>query len=276
MKHLIVAIDFSKEAENALEYAGALAQQAGAKVIIFNSFTIPVHASNSLLPASVYQEMIDQNILLLKRKAGALAEAYGVETGIEAGSLDMASEIDEILLKYESPLLVMGMAAQSLEQDLFGNTTTSIIMKLKYPVLAVPLSARFKGIRKILFACDEVSDKTLLEKIRDLASAFGSEIEIFHVSKADEPVNRTNDPEISMILDDVPHSFKNIQSAAVIREIENEIKNTAADLLIMVPRKYNFLQAIIHRSKTRIMASNNNVPLLSLPLDELWAMSHEL
>jgi len=52
----------------------------------------------------------------------------------------------------------------------------------------------------------------------------------------------------------------------VLKVIEEEVIHMNADLLIMVPQKYGFLESIIHRSKTRVMASNNNVPLLSIPI----------
>ena len=48
MKTIIVATDFSKEAENALEYTGALAKLSGSKVVIFNSYSLPLHTSNSV------------------------------------------------------------------------------------------------------------------------------------------------------------------------------------------------------------------------------------
>jgi hypothetical protein len=34
----------------------------------------------------------------------------------------------------------------------------------------------------------------------------------------------------------------------------------------MMPNKYGFWGSLIHRSKTRIMASGSEIPLMSLPL----------
>jgi len=163
------------------------------------------------------------------------------------------------------------MAAKSIEQDLFGNSTTAMIMKLKYPVLAVPYQTKFDGIKKILFAYDEVENKELFEKIRDLAIALDAEITVFHVAKQIEQlkgeITATDaTPMIAEVLKDVPHYFKNVASDNVLKVIEEEVIHMNADLLIMVPQKYGFLESIIHRSKTRVMASNNKVPLLSIPI----------
>ncbi|HUH33624.1 MAG TPA: universal stress protein [Daejeonella sp.] len=261
MKTLIVATDFSKEAENAIEYAGALAKQMHRKVILFNSFVIPIHATNSLLPASAFQEMISHNHEILRARALKLAESYSIEVGYESGLLDLNEGVEELIEKHNGSIVIMGMAAKSLDQDLFGNTTTSLMMKLRYPVLAVPVGSVFKGIDRILYACDELQDKTVLDKIRDIAVVLQAEIEIFHVGKHIARLVEQG----AETLKEVPHYYKNVESGKVIDEIETEVIKSNIDLLIMVPHKYGFLDSILHRSKTRVMASNNKVPLLSLP-----------
>lgn len=270
MSTFIVATDFSKEAENALEYAGALAKQIKAKVILFNSYSIPIHAANSLLSAASYQELIDHNNHILKVRAKKLADAYSIEAGCECGLMDLTNELESMMVKHSAKFVVMGMAPKSLEQDLFGNTTTSAIMRLKFPVLAVPYTSKFEGIKKILFACDDIQDQGILNRIKEVASSLSAEVEVFYVSKRIDNLKAAARERSAMVIDevlaDVPHYYKNVESGEVIKEIENEINNISADLLIMLPRKYGFLESVLHRSKTRIMASNNSVPMLSIPM----------
>ena len=273
MRTLIVATDFSKEAENAIEYAGAFAKQIGTKVILFNSFSLPIHATNTLLPASAFQELISHNNEILKARALKLSETYFIEVGYESCLLDFDKELDGLIKKYNAGMVVMGMAAKSFEQDLFGNTTTSLIMKLKYPVLAVPIGSKFEGIKTILFACDMLHPvhQTILDKIKEIALGHGAEVEIFHVHRKLEKMQAEQKDlatanSIDDTLEEVPHYYKNIESAEVIKELEKEIIQFSADLLIMVPNKYAFPESLIHKSKTRVMASNNKVPLLSIPI----------
>jgi multimeric flavodoxin WrbA len=126
---------------------------------------------------------------------------------------------------------------------------------------------------KILFAYDELHEvqNKILEKIREIASLLGAEVEIFHVEdKVKKPEgsenNRSEKTQIAEGLKGINHYYKNVESSAVIKEIEKEVKQINADLLIMMPKQYGFWDSLIHRSKTRIMASNNEVPLLSFPL----------
>lgn len=272
MKTILVSTDFSKEAENAVEYAAAMAKVMGAQVMIYNSFVVPPHFSNSLLPASAYQELIDHNNEILNNRALKLQLDYGITAGFESDLLNLEEDLNRLVVKYNAGFVVMGMAKKSLDQDLFGNTTTSVIMKMKHQVLSVPYTSRFSRINKILFACEEdMKDHHVFDTIKDLALILGAEVEVFNVVQhADKIMTAQQQRDATEVIDEllegVSHSFRQLESNYVISEIENELIRQQADLLIMVPRKYGFLKSIIHRSKTRIMATNNNVPLLTIPL----------
>jgi|SRR5690554_4089866 len=268
MRPFIVPTDFSPEAENALEYACAAAKHFGAKVILFNSFSFSIHASNSRLSASSMQELEEHNTNILKTRTEALSKTYGIDIGYEYGlMLNVTEELDVLMAKYQAELVIMGMAPRSLAQELFGNTTTAVIMKQKYPVLAVPVGSSFNGLKKILFACEDVNkvQEEIINRIRSLAALPGSEVEVFHVQNKEVADADLSSPVITEGLEGVNHYYKRVTSRTVIKEIEKEVKRFGADLLVMMPKKYGFWESIIHRSKTRIMASNNSVPLLSLP-----------
>lgn len=274
MKIFIVPTDFSQEAENALEYACAAAKNIGAKVVVFNSYSFPIHASNARLPASSMRDLEEQNKKILENRTKQLSQNYGIEVDYEYGLMtEVTEELDNLMVKYKGDAVIMGMAPRSLAQDLFGNTTTSVILKQKYPVLAVPLGSTYKGFRRILFACDNPRDvpQHILAKIREIASALDAEVEIFHVQAKVDKISHNeravpNPSTVEEGLEGITYYYKDVESGAVIKEIEKEVKILEADLLIMMPKKYGFWDSLIHRSKTRIMASNNAVPLLSIPL----------
>ena len=166
----------------------------------------------------------------------------------------------------------MGMAASSLAQDIFGNTTTAAIMQLKFPVLAVPADVKYDGIKKILFACEVTRGvhQKVLDQIRNLSLLFNAEVILFHVrekvSEIEESQVRSSAKEIGDGLKGTSYYFKDVDSEEVIKAIKNELQVSGADLLIMVPYRYGFWNSLIQRSKTRMMASKSSVPLLSIPL----------
>lgn len=270
---IIVATDFSEVAENAVEYAAAIAKHTNSRLILFNSFVIPIHAANTLLPASSIQKLLTDNEIRLIESALALSLDYDIEVGHESTMAFVEDELKALLLKYEASLVVLGMNTKSLEQDLWGNTTTSAIKKLKFPVLAVPLGAKFEGTRKVLFACDVLSgiSEKVLAQVKELAVSLTAEVEVFNVNEALEELkaegaDRLSTNAIDDGLEGISYYYKNVKSNAVIAEIEKEIEIFGADMLVMVPKKYGFWASLVHRSKTRMMASGLHIPLLSIPI----------
>jgi hypothetical protein len=81
------------------------------------------------------------------------------------------------------------------------------------------------------------------------------------LQEVSEPV----DTHIGEALSGISYYYKNIQSNKIIRAIQDEMKATQPDLLIMAPYTYGFWDSVVHRSKTRMMAAGINIPLLSLP-----------
>lgn len=268
MKTIIAATDFSKEAENALEYTGALAKRSGSKVVIFNSYSLPLHTSNSVLPARSILKLEETNRLLLKERAENLADKYGIQVELQSGLfLVLEDELERLFEKYDAELVVMGMASNSIEQDIFGNTTTSVILQLKYPVLAVPLKATFQKAKNILFACEDIKkvETKVKQHVKDLARHLEAKIEIFHVESALQQKGKTLTENIIPDFEDVDYSYKSKNGDNVIKAIEEEIRSIDAGMLVMIPQEYGFWESLVHKSKTRMMASGLSIPLLSLP-----------
>jgi nucleotide-binding universal stress UspA family protein len=269
MKTIIVAVDFSRESDNSLRYAAGLAKKMGGRIVLFNSFNLPIHIANSYLPASSLKHLEDENKKLLKEKCEWLCNTFTVEAIYESGFLlEVVDELEKLFRKYAADLIIMGMASESVAQDLFGNTTTSAIMKLSFPVLAVPEGAEFTGMNNILFAYDgiEMKQDIIPKKIKEIAQSFEANVEVFHVKK---PTEASVPAEVlGEDLKGEKYVYKEVESRDIIKEIETEMKQINADMLIMVPRKYGFWESLIHRSKTRVMASGSDVPVLSLPVSE--------
>ena len=65
-------------------------------------------------------------------------------------------------------------------------------------------------------------------------------------------------------LEEVSYFYKSVQSEAVIEEIKTEMLEYKPDMLIMIPYEYGFWSSLIHKSKTRMMSSGLDIPLLSI------------
>ncbi len=274
MKVILVATDYSKEAENAVEYAAAAAQVVGARVVLFHLYKLSVHAMNSRLGPGSFDDLYKASRKRLDERAAEISARYSIRAEADWHKDDFYSELKQSITHFNADIVVLGMAEKSLEQDMLGNTTTSVIHRLRFPVLAVPYGVRFEGIKTILFAADILRGVHLevLEKVKEVAADFGAEqVEIFHVSDKVKEIEKAGirasaESMFGEGVDGVRYFYKNVESNTVISEIQKELLEVKADMLIMVPNRYGFWGSLIHRSKTRIMASGSDVPLLSLPL----------
>lgn len=274
MRTIIVATDFSKVAENAVQYAAALIQQIGGKIILFHLYTPSIHVSNARLSPKAFDESSLRTRQRLDGAAAELSAAYDINVVPHLSVLgEFKQEVQTVFDAHRADLLVMGMAVKSLEQDLLGNTTTAVIHQYAFPVLAVPLGAEFRGIDRILFACDNLQgiQRQILEAVRQLAKGLKASVELFHVNNRIRSIKEGNIDEATIAkfgegLDGITYYYKDVESNKVINAIADEIKAIGAGLAIMLPNRYGFWGSLIHRSKTRIMASGLSVPLLSIPL----------
>jgi nucleotide-binding universal stress UspA family protein len=273
MDTIIAATDYSPLAENAAEYAAALAKMAGERLVLLNDFVVTPDAENARIPEHQYQKLLELNKLHLAKKAISLSERYGIEVIPRATSSYVENELRNLISEYEPRVLVLGMAPRSWEQKLWGNTTTEVIKKLHAAVLVVPGGATYKGFRKVLFACDILHgvSEQLLNRIRRLAMLTSAVIEVLIINAAGDGLEVLGtDPSPLKGIDDnfdgIAYNYTQVNADSVIKGIRKEIIRSGAELLIMAPQKHGFWDSFVHRSKTRIMASGLEIPLLALPL----------
>ncbi|KAF2326512.1 universal stress protein [Flavobacterium ginsenosidimutans] len=269
---IIAATNFSTIANNAVTYAAGLAKATGAKLVLFNSFSLSVHSANSHITADAMQKQIDRAISRLENLAKETADVFKIEVDSICTYSFLEDELPRIIEQTNADAVVMGMAERSFEQELLGNSTTTAIKNLHIPVLAVPENARFQSIKKVLYACDSLSFSAIkkFSWIKSTLGDFGAEIEFFSVDEKLDDLKEEQhrilmNSNIEKEFEDVKYLYKTVRSNAVINEIRKEIKNYEADLLIMVPQKYGFWDSLVHRSKTRILAAGLDIPLLSFP-----------
>jgi nucleotide-binding universal stress UspA family protein len=274
MKTIIAATDFSPSASNALQYAGALAAQTNAKLILLNAFQLSLHASNSLISAAGVEDLFQSNKKRLQNLAEAIALKFRINTVVYSKMAFLADALAEAVPEMNADLVVLGMHVNDWGDRMFGNKTIEIIVNATYPLLIVPEKVAYKGISRILFAFDNkcVSSQNKLFALKDVAKSFEAEVEVFHVETATAHMAASNqvagpDLRIEAALAHVDHAYKEVEGKNVSDAIEKELIEYNADLLAVVPHKAGLLNRLLNRSVTRKLALELPVSLLVLPND---------
>lgn len=272
MKTILVATDYSRASNNAMDYAAAFAQHTGSKIVLFNAFHLATPVSSMTYSKMDTQEQMAQNKARLRKMADEIKDAYRIPVECVSITGSFREELDNVIRRFEVDLVVMGVEAGSFNSSVFGNTITATIRQAKYPVLAVPDGALFQKISKILFACDYsclqgMNEQTALQTI---AQAFDASVQVFHVEdRENAPLAPTSSNpqhrDLDHLFQGMEYTYRNLEAENILDGIAQGLQDYGADLLAIIPNKTNFMDQLLSASKTRKGGLLKEVPLLTIP-----------
>lgn len=274
MKTILLPTDFSDVSDNAINYAVEFAKLTQSKLILFHVYHVPIITTDTPIVIPSMEELGNDCMDGLKKIEERIHSLHGgslqVECKCECG-LEV-DEINEYIKNNPVDLVITGMkGAGGLEEKLIGSVTTSLMRKLKCPVMAIDKSCRFKSIDKIALACDykEIKTKAALDPLKQIIKLFKSHLFIVNVLKEQKELIPTTEQAIAGVhlghlLEDVDHSFHFEESSNVVEGINRFVDKHNIDMVVMVPRSHSILQNIFHEPNTKRMAFHTHVPLLSI------------
>lgn len=270
-KTILVPIDYSDVANNALKYAAGLAGHLSAKIILLHIYHVPVPTGEIPILIISPQELEKENRQRIKKLEKEVVKLTSGKVKVESIAQEgfAVDEILEVIKEKKINLVVMGITgAGNTKSNLWGSTTTSVMKKSQCPVLVIPKSVKFKKPKKIVLAYDFNGEVTARVKnsVKSLVKALKAEVLVFDMLLPEEI--HYKEALAGMHADNVftreRHSMNFREGENINLEIAQFADEKSADWLIMIPHKYNFWNSLFHRSNTRQMAFETKVPLLSV------------
>ncbi|MGQ0827600.1 MAG: universal stress protein [Bacteroidota bacterium] len=257
MDTIIVTTDFSKNADNALNYATELAKLLGATITLLYIDSISEKANgNSIQQSETTIQSNDKNIKM--------------ELCIRSGQIDKV--ISETVKKKSADLIIIGISETGVFEDtILGGNAVDIIRNSAAPILIIPAKAKFKIPTKMVFATDyiELKNDQPLFALLNFVTLFKSKLFIVNVMKEDE---KTSSKKVAAIINvkkvfnRVALSFYYPYNDDVVSGINEFVSETDSDIVAMIPHKHNVFYRLFNLSQTRKMIfHSNNVPILALP-----------
>ena len=269
MKTILVPTDFSKTAGNAAEYAAHFAKDVKAKILLLHAYHIPVPVSEAPVIVISQEELQKKNEAHLKKEAAHLKKISGVEVTYKA---KMGFAVDEIVEEEKNAaLIVMGMqGASKLSEALMGSITTSTLRKTQAPVLVIPENVKYTKPEKIVLACDydPRTDTHTLDALKALMKTFSSKVYVVNVKQKKESVSVDEaiaGVKLESKLNDVEHVHYFPEKEDPVEGINEFVKDKKADMVAIIPHRYNLLERLFHKSISKKMAFHTHVPMLALP-----------
>lgn len=272
MKTIIVGTDFSLPAQNAVNYAVGLAKHFGAKMVLVNSYSLPVAGYDSIAPLDMIGALQEGWIKALEELKHEIIKNnydFGVECLSQVGTPYGA--IKDAVAKYSGDLIVMGMVGEGsfLKRHVIGSTAISVARYLEIPAFIVPEAARYEKIKNICFACDadKIEDSTLIYTARNFAEVFGAGLELVSVDVPGKELIHEPSKTRSFIekrLHGIKHKHVHITDENVSTALEYYFKIHTTNLVMVNPGKHNLLQKLFTESVTKSLAYSLETPLLAI------------
>lgn len=275
MKYLLVPTDFSATAKTAYNFALEVAKARELPIRLIHCYLPDVDPAFPYLGVNSTEFLDTKRELIERFKQHTLAPHEGgvmtrvaVETEIRPGY--PTEEIVKLSGDEEVAMIIMGTTGEhGLAGRLFGSVSTHISRRADCPVLLVPNGVHFKGFKQILFASSyEAVHDEVLKNLKSLAQVFGASVHFVHVR---EPNDATDyQPVEEKIFDfffgeeDPVFAFNMdmVSSENAVEGLNTYAKQRHIDLTVMVSPRRSFWENILHRSKTKAMALNTEIPML--------------
>lgn len=273
MKTILVPTDFSDNASNALYYAAALASQTNSRLVLVHAVANDVIE----LPGNPFDLKPDLRLetyylAKLEHLASRIRAKHG--TALEVSTIcvhgNMLVHLNELVISHQADLVVMGTkGAHNLLTKLMGTNTAKFIGQAVCPVLAVPISAWYQGIKKVAYACDfENNDTVFLRQLFAFAAPLELEVCIFNV-KSEDRLDLVNDDQIlrhiKRSFPDKRYSLAQLKENDVVAGIQAFVKENQMDMLALAVHKRDLLEKLFHTSLSEDLAFQSTIPLLALP-----------
>jgi nucleotide-binding universal stress UspA family protein len=264
MKAILVAVDFRKSSTAACLYANSMAKELKTELILAYVYEKPLVSSKELNTSLIkdFNSKMKRYVAKLQKQD----PEFQPVTVILEGDIDTA--ILNFAEKKDVALIVCGASGfGKVANAILGNPSLTIMRKASCPVLIVQETAKFKGLKKMVYATD-LSDQSLkmASNIIPLAKIFKSEMVFLYVDlllgkkyAADMPgltkriKSRFRYPKVSgFICDDV----------SIDKGIEFFIEKMKPDCMVLYAPHYSLFGRLLHKSTIKNLSLRSRVPLL--------------
>ncbi|WP_353721500.1 universal stress protein [Dyadobacter sp. 676] len=278
MRSILIAIDFSENAERALAAAKLMAEKDVTELLILHAYQ-PYIADVNVTPGNIMPgiggadflsmatELEEEHHKRLDEYAARLvAEGYNAKAIWTLGSVQSA--IEEAINDHVPDMIVIGRTGTGGFLDkLIGSSATHIALNSPCPVLVVPPQTELTEFKRVVYATQfEYEENNILREVFVLINHLGAQLTLLKIKSDTQPDIQPD----NQYVDDIKAHFTIREGQIVIREnkhvldgIEEYCDEVKADLLIMSTRERSFIEEyLINPSITRKLVIDTHVPLL--------------
>ena len=173
-RSLLVPHDFTKVADNAVDFAFNIAQKMGATVELLH---VVKDSSGITKTKTRFEELISK----MQNKPDNVQVNYHVRSG------SIFTDIASVAAELQASLIIMGThGSKGIQQKMFGSFALKVITSTHVPFLVVQEKFTGKDLSKIVVPLDESQESLQIEQVTSgLAEILKSEVHVVTEKKVD-------------------------------------------------------------------------------------------
>ncbi len=279
MQHILLPTDFSKAAQNAVDYAFSL----------FNGSTCAFHFLNTYTPDFIHSRVMalastgspEEDAMQVASEEGlrnlidSLADQYP-DSGFEYNTVSsfnlLTEEIREQVELHNIDLIVSGTTgASGLKEVFLGSNTVRILRTAsETPVLVIPQEARFREKARIALVTDFCSPYSApqIESILQFQKCLEGSLEVMHIGNLEglTAFQELHKHQLFLELERFEPKMRwTWPQASKAQVIQNYLKDEAIDMLIMIRNERHLVDEWLREPVVKKVAFHTRIPMLVLP-----------
>jgi nucleotide-binding universal stress UspA family protein len=260
MKTILVGIDFTKSADNTIEYAIEVARRSNAKILLFHAIAAPfIHTTSGLIfmdaDSTLKSDEKKMNELLIQLSKKHPDIKFDVELTYDT----IKERVKKLSKKNKISLAVLGLETKSkISKFIYGTTSADLTGKIDCPVITVPEKYKHHEIKKILIAIDnkESISSGLSKRIHSTIDFIGADAEYVHIKTEDELELGEKNRH--------PFPITNIKAYDFHTGISNYAKKSKADAILLISHNYSAFHNLFIDSNSKKLILSSNIPVISI------------
>lgn len=287
LKKILVPVKLSNDCIELCRYAMSLAQKTNAEVKLLYVYADPTfneperhtaswekHVRMELQEAfnKAQLKLVNFSRDLRKHIPKELFDTVKIHYRMLKGT--PVNVITDACKRYHPDVILMGTKIKRKENGEFhGKTLLKVIENTHYPVLAIPVSATFKGKEKInvMYATNFYdADNSSLNKLLDILKAFDKKIHCVHIDLNDDPNHQKKVDELNKMLEKnySEHNIKCVlfESDNIVSGFDKYVQANDIDIISITKVRHSALYKMFHTDISVRLIATENIPILIFPV----------
>lgn len=276
MKNILIPIDFSLNARNALIYALRLFDNEECTFYLLHAFQLDHYTKHSLtLPdpeSPTYEQVKEESEESLEKLIDGIegeTDCSNYHFEIIASYNSVLEAVKQFVEKKDISLIVMGTKGETNASNiLFGGNAVNIMEKIQQcPILVVPKDSVFlKETKKEIVVATNFQSSYKYKEIQSLLSIaqnIKAVVRILHILENGKltPEQEAHKEVLKDYLNGIEYTFHTLTHTKVADGIQSFIEGRGIEMLALTHKKQNFLNSIFSRSLLKEIGYKPQIPV---------------